>query len=417
MAALALDAAAALSAAQQPTAAVSPYALPFERTPSVAAMTAIGRRLFFDRALSASGKLSCATCHDPAFAFGPSTSATFVRGGPDLKRQGFRAIPSLRYTQSIPPFTEHFHESEGDDSADQGPAGGRTWDGRAQSAHEQARLPLLSPFEMANASADEVTAKLRRAPYADELRAAFGDHVLDSTTMAFGAAVLALEVFQQSPGDFYPYDSKYDGYLRRQVELTPREARGLALFNDPVKGNCAVCHPSAIRNGAFPQFTDYGFVALGVPRNPEIPANRDPRFFDLGLCGPQRTDLAGRTEYCGMFRTPSLRNVALRHRFFHNGAFRRLEDVVAFYVGRDLHPRKWYPRAAGGGVRIYDDLPPQYHSNVYRDAPFDGTSGGNPALSAADIRDLIAFLETLTDGYRPDASKPKRQARPPTAAR
>ena len=302
-------------------------------------------------------------------------------------------MPSLRYTQSIPSFNEHFHDNEGDDSIDQGPAGGRTWDGRAASAHDQARLPLLSPSEMANANAADVVARLRTAPYANALRATFGDHVLDDTTAAFNAALLALEVFQQAPQEFYPYDSKYDAYLRGQVALTRQEARGLALFNDPAKGNCASCHPSSIRNGALPQFTDYGYIALGAPRNPEIAANRDPSFFDLGLCGPERTDLVDRAEYCGLFRTPSLRNVALRHRYFHNGVFRTLKEVLAFYADRDAHPTRWYPRGEQGVGRRYNDLPPQYHSNVYREAPFRSVSGNGAALTNAEIDDVIAFLK------------------------
>jgi cytochrome c peroxidase len=132
------------------------YANTFGKLPSVAAMTDIGRALFFDASMSASAKVACATCHDPRHAFGPSNDSPVQHGGSDGRRFGLRAVPSLMYAQNIPPFTEHYFDDEGDDSVDQGPAGGRTWDGRAQSAHDQARLPLFSPFEMANASADAV---------------------------------------------------------------------------------------------------------------------------------------------------------------------------------------------------------------------------------------------------------------------
>ena len=80
----------------------------------------------------------------------PSNDLPVQRGGGDGRSFGVRAVPSLKYTQNVPPFTEHFIDDEGDDSVDQGPAGGRTWDGRSKSFHDQARLPLLSPFEMAN---------------------------------------------------------------------------------------------------------------------------------------------------------------------------------------------------------------------------------------------------------------------------
>lgn len=376
------------------------YATRFTRTPSVVEMADLGRKMFFDTALSASQTLSCATCHDPRHAFAAANGLPVQRGGVGGRDAGLRAVPSLRYLQSVPPFTEHMHDTEGDESIDQGPAGGRTWDGRAQSAHDQARLPLLSPQEMANKSPEAVVVKLRRAPYAHAFREAFGADSLDDPATAFKAALLALEVFQQTPADFYPHDSKYDAYLRGRAKLTPSEARGLALFNDPAKGNCAICHPSSIKSGAFPQFTDFGYVAVGVPRNPRIPANRDPRFFDLGLCGPKRTDLRDREEYCGMFRTPSLRNVATRRAFFHNGALHTLDKVLAFYVERDIHPEKWYPRSPDGTIRKYDDLPSRYHGNVNREAPFDRNPGDTPALSRTEIGEVIAFLRTLTDGYR-----------------
>ena len=58
-----------------------------------------------------------------------------------------------------------------------------------------------------------------------------------------------------------------------------------------------------------------------------------------------------RPEYCGLFRTPSLRNVALRQTFFHNGVFHSLRDAVAFYVTRETDPGRWYPRNPDGSVR------------------------------------------------------------------
>jgi cytochrome c peroxidase len=375
------------------------YANSFQRTPSAAAMTAIGRALFFDASLSASGKVACATCHDPKHAFGPPNDWPVQLGGSDGRQPGVRAVPSLRYTQSTPPFTEHYFDDEEDDSIDQGPAGGRTWDGRSQSAHDQARLPLFSPFEMANAGVDELIAKVRRAGYAARFRETFGDQVFDDKELAFKAVLMSLESFEQSPGEFYPYSSKYDAWLRHRTSLSAEELRGLAAFDDPARGNCARCHPSGMRRGAFPQFTDFGYAAVGAPRNAAIPANADGRYFDLGLCGPFRTDLADKKEYCGLFRTPSLRNVATRRVFFHNGVFHRLEDVVRFYAERDTQPQKSYPRAAGGEVVIFNDLPAQYRGNVDIQAPFDRHPGDPPALSEADIHDIVAFLNTLTDGY------------------
>ena len=100
-----------------------------------------------------------------------------------------------------------------------------------------------------------------------------------------------------------------------------------------------------------------------------------------------------------MFKSPSLRNVALRRAFFHNGVFRTLRQVVEFYVERDIHPEKWYPREADGTVRKYDDLPPQYQANVNIEPPFDRHVADEPRLSGEEIDHIIAFLQTLTDGY------------------
>ena len=220
---------------------------------------------------------------------------------------------------------------------------------------------------------------------------------------AFEAALDALEVYQQSCAEFYPYSSKYDAYLAGKAQLTDQERRGLWFFEDPAKGNCARCHLSAPgKDGTPPQFTDYGLVAIGAPRNTAIPANKDPSFFDLGLCGPLRSDLRDRAEYCGRFKTPSLRNVATRRVFFHNGIFHTLRQVMEFYVQRDINPGKWYPHDANGSVRKFDDLPVGYHANVDVELPFGGHPGDRPALSDDEIGDVIAFMRTLTDGFLPE---------------
>ncbi len=375
------------------------YAATFEKTPAAAALTDIGRTLFFDVSLSASGTQSCASCHDPRHSFGPPDDAAVQRGGADSRQPGVRAVPSLMYAQNIPPFTEHYFDDEGDDGIDQGPAGGRTWDGREQSAHDQARLPLLSAFEMANSSPDAVVGKLLRANRAAQFRRIFGDSIFNDKDLAFRAVLLALETYQQSAAEFYPYTSKYDAWLRHEASLSDVETRGLSAFNNPAKGNCARCHPSALRKGAFPQFTDFGYAAIGVPRNGAIPANADARHYDLGLCGPLRTDLADRKYYCGLFRAPTLRNVATRRVFFHNGALHSLEDAVRFYAERDTEPQNWYSRDARGKTIKFDDLPVQYQGNVDVQPPFDRHLGDAPALSETDIKDILAFLQTLTDGY------------------
>jgi cytochrome c peroxidase len=332
---------------------------------------------------------------------GPPNALPVQFGGKDLRLPGVRAAPSLRYLQAAPHFVEHSFETDtGDDSIDNGPTGGLTWDGRADRGRDQARMPLFSRHEMANGTAAELAARLRRSPLAREIARIFGEAALRDDSKTVDAIALSLEVYQQDNLAFYPYSSKYDAYLAGHAELTAQEARGLTAFNDPAKGNCAICHISQKgQDGSLPQFTDYGFAALAVPRNRDIPANADPAYHDLGLCGPYREDFKERKEYCGLFRTPSLRNVALRQAFFHNGAFHNLQDVMEFYAERDTNPEKWYPRNADGTVRKFDDLPTAYHANVNTEMPFGQQPGETPALTSGEIADIIVFLATLTDGY------------------
>ena len=195
--------------------------------------------MFFDPALSASGKQACSSCHDPHHAFGPVSASPVEMGGPNLDQPGVRAVPSLRYLQAAPAFTEHFYDSEdeGDESVDNGPTGGLTWDGRVDHGEDQAKIPLLSPFEMGNKDALAVTAVLRKSAYADEFKATFGNDVFDRPGDAFDAAAEALGTFEQSAADFYPYSSRYDAFLAGKATLTTQELHGRSLFEDETKGS------------------------------------------------------------------------------------------------------------------------------------------------------------------------------------
>ncbi|MBS0578234.1 MAG: c-type cytochrome [Proteobacteria bacterium] len=366
---------------------------PAVKEASAEGLAQIGRLMFFDPSLSTSGRQSCSTCHDPRYAYGPPPGKAFAVGGPGMDRPGKRAVPSLRYLHTVPAFQEQYRFIDGD----VGPIGGLMWDGRAASLRDQAKLPLLNPDEMANKDVAAVSRKLSRAGYAQLFREVFGAHIFDDPRRAFAAGMRALEAFQLTPDQFFPYSSRYDAYLRGEVELSDQEERGVELFKDPAKGNCASCHLGVSRAGTPPPFTDFDFVNVGVPRNPRIRANADPAYYDLGLCGPERRDFARRHEYCGYFRSPTVRNTAIRDAYFHNGAFSTLRDVLRFYNERDLHPEKFYPRNPDGSVHLYDDLPPGMPDNIDHDPPLDRKPGVDPALSDQDIEDIIAFLNTLVD--------------------
>ncbi len=102
-----------------------------------------------------------------------------------------------------------------------------------------------------------------------------------------------------------------------------------------------------------------------------------------------------------MFLTPTLRNAATRHVFFHNGVFSSLKQVLDFYDFRDTEPEKIYPRGGDGTVLKFNDLPARYVANIdVADPPFDRKPGDRLAMTEREEADIIAFIDTLVDGYK-----------------
>jgi cytochrome c peroxidase len=408
-----------------------PVKLIFPQAHPLSAMAQLGRKLFHDKGLSGSGQVACASCHDSAHAYGPPSAISVVIGGPDMHTSGVRAVPSLRYLYRQPPFSVGPDTSSGDNDtpvtvqqkAQQAighdkvlksaqapqaaavnlvPQGGLFWDGRVDTLQSQASGPLFNPAEMAASTPEAVVKELERPAYAETFRALFGPNVFNDTKLLSSEAMFALARFQVEDSSFHPFTSKYDAWLEGKARMTPSEMRGYLAFNDPAKGNCAACHlDKPTPDNLPPLFTDFQYEALGVPRNGAIPANSDPSYYDLGICGPYRTDMHDQTQYCGMFLTPSLRNTATRKVFLHNGVFHTLDEVLDWYVNRDLHPERFYSKDASGNVFKYDDMPAKYTQNVdTTDAPFNRHPGDQAALSKEDIQDVIAFLRTLSDGCK-----------------
>lgn len=417
-----------------------PVRLVLPQAQPLSAAAQLGRRLFFDTALSSSGQQSCASCHDPAHGYNPPPgSGAVMLGGPQRMTPGDRPPPSLAYLYrqqnfSIGPDNEENEtitlqqlvalgqstaratktaQSTAAAAQNLVPQGGLFWDGRVNTLQQQADGPLFNPLEMDGGNTAIVASKLEQAPYAHDFVQLFGAGVFRDPKLAVAEALFALSRYQIEDPSFHPFTSKYDAWLQGKARFTPAQMRGYLAFNDPKKGDCAACHlDQPTRDGLPPLFTDTQYEALGVPRNPAIPANRDPRYFDRGLCGPYRTDLAKQTQYCGMFLTPTLRNVATRHAFFHNGVYHTLKQVLDFYDFRDTAPRKIYPTAPDGRVEKFNDLPPQDRANVDRvDPPLNRKRGERPAMSARDMRDIIAFLKTLNDGDTTPRGMPARVAR------
>ena len=384
----------------------------------LSAAAAVGKTLFFDNGLSVSGQTSCASCHSPSRAF--TSGIDIPVGGPNVNLQGLRNAPSLTYQAFTPQF-----QFRRDGKA----AGGFFLDGRAATLAEQAQQPFTAPFEMANADAAEVLQRLLTRPYLQSFKDAFGAAVVNDPSAALHAIGAALQAYQLEDPAFRPFTSKYDYALKGQAQLSSQEANGLKLFNDPAKGNCAACHASNPDGGVAALFTDFSYSNLGVPRNWRLPFNRDDTvapsyvpangaalgapnhsYYDLGLCGPQRDDLSGFISLCGQFKTPTLRNAAVKNAYLHNGLFNTLKTTISWKVTRDTNASVWYRLADGVTPDIrYNDLPVSFASNVNAvDVPFNAASA--PSLTDSEINDVVVFICTLIDGF--DPARPTAYLRP-----
>lgn len=332
----------------------------------------LGKLLFFDRNLSTPSGQACSDCHEPAFAFtDPETELPVSRGAiPDV--YGSRNDMTVAYSAFIPPL--HFDEEEGIW------VGGLFWDGRANTLIEQAMGPPLNPVEMANPDVNVIAEKLRELDYADLFVRVYGPDALDIPQKAFVNMSDAVAAYEMT-SEVSPFGSKYDKWLRGETELSEQELQGLHVFEAPDKGNCAACHPNRpAEDGSPPLFTDFTYDNLGVPRNPEnpfysLPTEFNPdgyQFIDYGL-GITVNDKAEN----GKFRVPTLRNVTITPPYMHNGVFKTLFSVIAFYNTRDV---AGWPE-------------PEVSSNMNTEEM------GDLKLTIQEIEDLVVFLRTLTDDW------------------
>lgn len=380
-----------------------------------ATLVGLGERLFRDPTLSLTGTQSCSSCHEDQSAFTGSADRErprfpVSRGAPD-GQFGTRNTPTAMYAKFSPPFA--FVE-EAEEPGEYTPTGGLFWDGRVSSLSDQAAKPFINPREMALPDTSAVIERVRKAGYVWMFEPLFGPDPLDDSEQAYRHVTDAIAAFERT-ARFSPFSSKFDAYLRGQVELSAQEARGFELFKDPEKANCIACHVGTMESRE-PRdwlFTDFTYDNLGVPRNLQIADNSAPDYFDLGLCQsevvmsmiPQviMDKDAFLASLCGAFKVPTLRNVAKTAPYMHNGYFEQLRDVVDFYVTRETEPARWYPSAADGTVQKYNDLPERYLANVNTtEVPYDRKLGEQPRLTPEEIDAVVAFLTTLSDGY--DAS-------------
>jgi len=258
--------------------------------PPTADTIALGRKLYYDTALSVDNTVACASCHHPDHGFSDArTVSTGVQG-----KTGTRNSPTV--------FNSAYFSTQ-------------FWDGRAPSLEVQAEGPVQNPVEMAH-TLKGVEQRLMKDP---EYRRLF--------KQAFGSDNITYEMVEKSIASFErtvisgnsPFDRYYYGHDPKA--MTPAAIRGFKVFSSADKGNCTACH---VIGQDYALFTDNKFHNLGVG----VLDVEGKEFADLGRYQVTKND-----PDRGAFKTPSLRNVALTAPYFHDGSLKTLKDVVDYYIG------------------------------------------------------------------------------------
>jgi cytochrome c peroxidase len=423
----------------------------------------LGKLLIFDKHLSVNQNEACSFCHMPEAGFtGPISSlnqTTVAYPGSVRTRFNNRKPQSYMYAPFAPVL--HYNEQLGDF------VGGNFWDMRATGyrlqnpSAEQAQGPPTNPVEMALPDSACVAYRLSKAPYRKLFEQVWGadsfqihwpanveqvcstpapppandqypvhlsvsdraraDHVYDG----FGLAVSAYEF---SP-EVSPFTSKYDAVQAGNDQFTPQEKLGYDLFRG--KARCNECHRDG-GPGEEPLFTDFTASNIGVPANAGLQyyyeTTPDKHHYAANPKGTQWVDtgvgafllkqksLSGQLnpdsgwmqlapKFDGKIQVPTLRNVDMRpspdfvKAYMHNGYFKTLKEVVHFYNTRDVLPR-CAPGDAGEMVTCWPA--PEDPTNLNK------RQLGNLKLTDAEEDALVAFLKTLTDGYKPP---PKQTAK------
>ena len=371
-------------------------------SPALTPIEQLGKSLFFDQNLSLNSNQSCAACHGPEAGWtGPDTAINVHGGvyeGSIPGAFGDRKPPSAAYATLSPIL--HMDKKGLF-------VGGNFWDGRATGemlgspAAEQAKGPFLNPKEQAIPDAATLVGKVCAASYGDQFRGIWGADICNSGNVAraYNAIGYSIAAYEGSP-EVNAFTSKYDYALKDQAKLSKQERLGFALFQG--KGKCRLCHSST---GTQPLFTDFAYDNLGIPTNPENPAYlADPTFVDPGLGG----FLASRNDYkafaaanMGKHKIPTLRNVDLRpstdvvKAYGHNGYFKSLLGIVHFYNTRDVLDRCPGPYTEAQALTANCWPAPEVTANM------NTAEMGNLGLTPAEEEAIVAFLTTLSDGYKP----------------
>ncbi|MEW5727295.1 MAG: cytochrome c peroxidase [Pseudomonadota bacterium] len=291
-----------------------PAEIPFPAdNPFTVEKAELGHTLFFDPRLSKSNVISCATCHNPGLGWGDGLAKGIGHGATNLGRRS-PTILNLAWAELL------------------------MWDGRKNSLEDQALGPIEAEVEMAQ-NVDELIVELGAIPdYRIRFNSAFPGEGLTKATLAKAIATYERTVVSGL--------APFDRWIAGDEAAIPESAkRGFDLFNG--KANCAACHSGW-------SFTDHGFHDIGLPDT------------DIG-----RGAILKLPSMRHAFKTPTLRDIARRAPYMHDGSVATLEAAVRHYDT--------------GFVR----------------RPSLSPSIKPLGLSDRDVADLVAFMETLTSPPAP----------------
>jgi cytochrome c peroxidase len=293
--------------------------------PKATSKAALGKQLFSENLLSKDSSVSCASCHQPQFAFADTSAFSL----------GIYGKPTRRNTPSVLNMANR---------------SSFFWDGRSQTLEQQALMPIEHPNEM-GLPLPEALHRLNQNPeYLRQFKAVFGQK---PNAANLGAALAAFEATLETDSSRLDLWDGGDG----PVTLTDAEERGRQLFIGD-KAKCFDCHFT-------PDFTGDEFKNIGL-------------YDGKTLTDAGRFIITENPDDLGKFKVPGLRNVALTAPYMHNGMFKTLDEVVAFYN----NPRQFVANPINIDSSLMQPL----------------------GLTATEQADLVAFMKALSD---------KRYANPP----
>lgn len=299
----------------------------------------LGRVLFYDKSLSLNNSTACASCHlqSKGFADGLAHSVGFNSG---TTRRNSPTVMNMIFQSRF------------------------FWDGRANSLEQQVLMPIEDHIEMGLDDEVYLMMKVNELPYYKELfQNAYGSEevTMDKISMAMAQFIHSM----------LSVNSKYDqGEASNFSNFSLLEKEGMELFNDPAKTHCESCH--SINFGGWSST----FANIGL---------------DVNYTDPGRAEVFnGEPALEGVFKIPSLRNIALTAPYMHDGRFETLEEVIEHYnSGVEHHPYLDWRMTNQSNVTFFDD--------VVNPTPEQLTGPWRLGLTEHEKSALVAFLKTLTD--------------------